>query len=476
MARAWHPTFVETFQKEPLLFPALSEGGHPQQILRVRVAQTILRTLLANLPRLGLLCETFDLLQTAREMERNNAPAGLALTEFNHLFQAAFEGVVETVVESSEAWPPTAGDLPVHFAISGSSESPIQAVEPPSSPGTQPKIEGGDGRLVEILEAITGPFFRMWVEHSQTVRLSVVEKLRPEEWEAVQTFVQRYGRDLFHVKFMTLANLRGILRGGIQAFLNFLQENPDPLRPVQLIDDIETKGLRPDGLDIVHFLECILEILVEYYDDYKEYNHTSPQSDYGDQLYVLLDFLRVKAAHDRHHWQLRPLLWTHEILVANHRFGAARLWQQRGSLLTHSLSAKNVEELERLEKTHGLRLPSISEKVREKLENSMEVDRLCALVEPAMLNPKSENRDPEFEESENPDFSELQRQINSLTANPVGTGIDLPPWLSRLESEVARVRSMQSEDAFLDEGFVKMAQIQLSLEDIQKQIEKWAQS
>lgn len=468
-ARLALPAFIQSFRIEPLLFPALSEGGDPKSILRVRIAQTMLRSLLANLPRLGLLRETFELLQTAREMERNHAPDGLALTEFNHLFQAAFEGVVETVVESSETWPPTADDLPLSFAVSGPSQSPIQPLGSLTHPPIQPSsAEGSDGRLVEILEALTGPFFRLWVEHSQTVRLSVVEKLRPEEWEAVRNFVQRYGRDLFHVKFMTLANLRGILRGSIRAFLNFLQENPDPLRPIQLIDDIETKGLRPEGLDVVHLLECILEILVEYYDDYKEYNNTSPQSDYGDKLYVLLDFLRVKAGHDRHRWQLRPLHWTHEILVANQRSGAARLWQQRGSLLTQSLSTKDLEELERLENTHALRLPSISEKVREKFENSMEVDRLCALVEPAMAE---EDR---VEAARH--FAELRRQVDSRSANPSGAGIDLPYWLSHLEHEVARVRTMQSEDAILDEGFVEMAQMPLSLEDVRRQIEKWAQS
>jgi hypothetical protein len=468
-ARAALPAFVQSFRQEPLLLPALSDGGHPKQILRVRIAQTMLRTLLANLPRLGLFRETFDLLQTAREMERNNAPDGVSLTEFNHLFHAAFESTVEMVVESSETWPPAADDLPLSFSITeeiGSSKQP--EIQLSLAPEHSEQAEAGDIRLVEILEALTGPFFRLWVEHSQTVRVSVVEKLRPEEWESVRIFVERYGRDLFHVKFLTLANLRGILRGGIQAFLDFLSENPDPLRPILLIDDIETKGTQPGGLDVAHLLECILEILVEYYDDYKEYNSTSPQSDYGDKLYVFLDFLRVRAGHDRHAWQLRPLQWTHEILVARDRIGAAAIWQERGALLTNSLFAKDVEELDRLEKTHGLRLPSISERVREKFEATMEVDRLCALVDPAM--------DDEDRPEAALHFAELRRQVDSRTANPSGTGIDLPYWLSRLEKEVEGVRTMQSEDALLSEGFIETAQVQLSLHDVQQQIKNWTPS
>jgi hypothetical protein len=477
-AQAALPAFVQSFRKEPLLLPALTEEGHPKQILRVRIAQTMMRTLLAHLPRLGLFRETFDLLQTAREMERSNAPEGLALTEFNHLFQAAFEGVVETVVESAENWPAVASDLSTSFAITEEtgSSSPIPS-ESLTSPMKSGQTTAADIRLLEIVEALTGPFFRLWVEHSQTVRVSVVEKLRPEEWDSVRTFIQHYGRDLFHVRFLTLANLRGILRGGILAFLDFLRENPDPLQPVLLIDEIESKGMRPYGLDVVHLLEYILEIMVEYYDDYKEYNSISPQSDYGDKLHVFLDFVRAKAGHDRHRWQLRPLHSTHEILVAHHRLGAADLWRQRGAMLTKPLSAKDHEEIERLEETHGLRIASISERVREPFEAGMEIDHLCALVEPAITGLKSASRNPNSQRTEQwieDEFLELQRRIDSLTTNPTGTGIDLPEWLARLGQEVRRVRSIRMDDALSAEGFVEMAQVKLSLEDVRRQIQNWA--
>src|SRR5262249_46732545 len=147
----------------------------------------------------------------------------------------------------------------------------------------------------------------------------------------------------------------------------------------------------------------------------------------------LLDFLRIKAAHDRHAWQLRPLCWTHEILVTQGRFDGALIWQQQGESLTQSLFAKDREELQRLEQTHGLRLASISERVRERFESPMEVDRLCALVEPAMEHEDGSEADRYFDE--------LRREVDSLTANPSGSGIDIPIWLSRLEQEVQRVQA-----------------------------------
>ena len=98
-AREVLPAFLEQFQTEPLLFTPLTEGGTPRQILRVRIAQTVLRALLANLPRLGLLRETYDLLRTARAMEQAQPMRGRGVTEFNHFFQAAYQAVVESVVD-----------------------------------------------------------------------------------------------------------------------------------------------------------------------------------------------------------------------------------------------------------------------------------------------------------------------------------------------------------------------------------------
>jgi hypothetical protein len=459
-ARQVLPGFVESFRHEPLLFPALTEGGHPKHILRVRIAQTFLRTLLGNLPRLGLLRETFDLLKTAGEMEQANAPEGPAITEFNHLFQTAYQAAVETLIVSSAGWPAAGDDMSLSYAIFGPglvSDEPGQA----SASGSNAEAR----RLVDIIEKLTQPFLQLWMQHSQTLRVSVVEKIRPEEWQDVRTFVERYGRDIFHARFMTLANLRGILRGGIQAFLDFLRENPDPLHLVRLIDDLDTQGMQPEGLDVVRLLQIILEIIVENYDHYLDYNATSPHSDYGENLHVLLDFLRVKTGYDRHAWQLRPLEWTHEVLVRKDQMEAARIWRQRGSLITLYLATKDLEELDALQKKHGLRLASVSERLNEKFEMPMEIDRLCALVEPAMKEADKEQG--------NPRFAELQRELDSLTAKPSGAGVDLPLWLRRLEQEVQRVRSLQSADALLSEGFVQVPQVPLSLEEVQRQTQDW---
>jgi len=42
-------------------------------------------------------------------------------------------------------------------------------------------------------------------------------------------------------------------------------------------------------------LSLILEAILENYGEYRDYNSTTTQSDRGDMLYTLLDFLRLRT-------------------------------------------------------------------------------------------------------------------------------------------------------------------------------------
>jgi len=68
---------VARFHKEPLLLPALSDGAQPRPI-SIRMAQTVLRALVANLPRVGLLRETHRSLENGPHhgAGRNRPAAG----------------------------------------------------------------------------------------------------------------------------------------------------------------------------------------------------------------------------------------------------------------------------------------------------------------------------------------------------------------------------------------------------------------
>ncbi|MGH7172180.1 MAG: hypothetical protein ACRELG_18040, partial [Gemmataceae bacterium] len=429
-AREVLPAFLEQFQGEPLLFAPLTEGGTPRAILRVRVAQTVLRALLANLPHLGLLRETYNLLRTARAMEQAQPIRGRGVTEFNHFFQAAYQAVVESVVTSASTW-------------SGPHDS--------------------DEELVAVLERLTAPFLTLWIEHSRSLQLSVLETLTGEsEWRAVQAFVQRYGADLFHARFMTLANLRGILHRGVGGYLDYLRDNVDPLHPIRLLDELDD-GIRRE--DAIRRLEIVLQAIVENYEEYKDYNTTTTQSDYGENLHVLLEFLRLKVAYERHSWQFRPLVLAHEVLARRGRTQTAILWEQSLTRVTRDLARRHLEQLEHLERIRGMRLSTIRDRLNERFLKPLALDRLCALIEPAMREAQQED--------EGASFTRLRRELQAFTATPMGVGLDVPYWLRRLEMEVHRVQAVRTTIAVLAESFFRVPRRPLSWEELQRQLGDW---
>jgi hypothetical protein len=79
-------------------------GGQPAAILKARTLQSVIRVLLSQLPRLGLLSETFELLQVALQMERTSRPSGQAVTEFDRLFRIGLSSSVEAILQSAAKW------------------------------------------------------------------------------------------------------------------------------------------------------------------------------------------------------------------------------------------------------------------------------------------------------------------------------------------------------------------------------------
>ena len=74
-------------------------------------------------------------------------------------------------------------------------------------------------------------------------------------------------------------------------------------------------------------LTVIIEAIIENYGEYVDYNSITTQSDRGDMLYTLLDFLRLRANYDRVAWNLRPVLLIHEVLVRDGKDRAAESWR-----------------------------------------------------------------------------------------------------------------------------------------------------
>ena len=357
---------ISTFGEQTLLYVALARSGHPQRIVASRGLQAVLRRLLAYLPRLGLLQETVQLISTIQEMEKNHPVGPGAITEFDQMFKIGCRAIVRSLVAASEGWAEPGGTTP------GEAEP------------------GDDGELIAFLEQATEALLRAWLTHSRGVRLSVLEDVSSRErWNDLKRFIEQYGSDLFTQRFMNHGNLRGILHQGVDAWLNSLAEEPDEEDHFRLLDDLDKRVPREEA---VHWLGVALEAVVENYAEYVDYNSTTTQSDRGEMLYTLLDYLRLLASYDRVAWNLQPVVLAHEVLVRSGHDEAADVWRVAVGERTSSIAEDHHKRFQRLNRKYGMRLPSIADRLGERFVRPLVVDRLCALIEPAVEEAHDKSR------------------------------------------------------------------------------------
>ena len=450
LARKLLPGFLDEFQSENLLYTPLSQGGSPEALLRARTALAVLRALVGSLPRIGLLAETLRVLEQAREMETRPRERVPAVTEFVHYYQAGLVSVVEAVANAC----PVRGEVirkPEGFQAEllmpdkdhqylALNRNLVQSdeVDEKSAPP-------GDRNLVDTLEKVLAGFSRLWVEHSRSGQMSPLENLTSEkDYEDLRSFIQTYGNDLFHTRFMTLANLRGILHRGAGRYLEDLGRQPETYDRVKLVRDIE-EG-KADAGQSARKLELILKTLVENYEEFKDYNTTTTLSDYGQNLHILIDFLALKASYERRAWELRPHLIAHEQLARLGRTVAARLWASRVERNSAADAQAQVTRLAALEQKHAARLGTIRDRVEERFVKSMALDRICALVRPVQEESRAwlESEDCEGasltrERYACPALALFQEEVDNFSVKPVGVGRDVPEWLRRLDAEIQRV-------------------------------------
>lgn len=426
-ARAALPTLLREMSRKPLLYVPLDRGGAPRDVLAARNLHGYLHSLLQQLPRYGLFRETWHVLRIAYVMERTAPPTGMSITEFDHLLETALRASLEALVACARGWK-------------GS----------------------GEERLVEAVSRLVEVYLRLWLKHSATMRLSSVELLKENaSWKQVRTFIRTYGSDLFHPRVLTMGNLRGILQRGADAYLDYLIENEDPLQPVKLIQELDTKISREDAVEC---LELILRCIVEKFERFIEYNTTTTQSDYGERLDAFLDFLRLETEYERHAWNLFPFELAHQVLARTGHARAAETWEKVLKSRTSSISRELLQKLKRLEKKHGLRLPGISDRLNERFVKPLVLDRILALVRPAVRE--------SMQEGDAPRFAQLQSEIEIYLASSSGSALELQPWLQALGDEVeSAVSDLPGEGAPADES--ASVEITVTWAQLEKQLDDW---
>ena len=282
-------------------------------------------------------------------------------------------------------------------------------------------------------------------------------------WRQLKQFIQRYGHDLFTQRFMNLGNLRAILHQGAEEYLRSLQESPEKEVGARLLLDLEEGSL--SGEQAARWLTTALEAVVENYPGYMDYNSTTTQSDRGEMLYTLLDFLRLQANYDRVAWNLRPVVLAHEVLVRCGRAEAAEMWREAVAQRTAEVADEHLRRFRRLSQRYGMRLPSIADSLGERFVRPLAIDRLRALVRPAM---------DELHGGRNlVSFGRLEEEISQFTEEPTGVGFDVPAWLEALEQEVEDIQSETPEDDEPLDPHPDVPHVLLSLQQAREQIEEW---
>jgi len=436
--RALWCDLVEALLRQPLLYVPVSRGGNPQRVVASRSVQRILSRLLEYAPRLGLLSETYQLIDTIQAMERNHPVGPGAVTEFDRLFEIGCRGIVQCLVISSDQWPR-------------------------ESAGQRGRARQSDLELVNCLERATELLLQRWVAHSRNIRISVLESVADQRrWGKLKKFIRSYGGGLFTQSFMNYGNLRAILHRGVDAYLSALEEESDAAEPLRLLDDLDRRLPRDDA---VRWLELAIEAVAENYPEYVDYNSTTTQSDRGEMLYTLLDFLRLAARYDRVAWNLKPVVIAHEVLVRQGRNGAARIWHRAVQRRSASVADDLLQRFERLSKQYGMRLPSVAERLGQRFVRPLAIDRLCALARPAVEELQDERPLKSFER--------LEREVARFTEEPGGVGFDVPSWLEALEDEADRARSGAPEAHEPPDPAIHVPQVRLTLAEAQRQMDTW---
>ncbi|WP_425615009.1 hypothetical protein NA78x_004897 [Anatilimnocola sp. NA78] len=388
----------KTLLRLPLLYVPLGKGGNPPEIVVVRTRQHAIQDLLAWLPRCGLWIETCQLLDVSRQMERDHPVGPGAVTEFDELFKIGYKAIVESLVVSSQSWPRAAG------------ATDDQAAEP----------------VVACLEQLTETMLTSWLAHSRTLRLSALERVHDKTtWKRVVAFVEKYGEELFTQRFLNLGNIRAIMHQGPARWLNSLKEDRPDDAPQKLLDDLQADLPLEETAEL---LGMVLESIVENYGEYRDYNSTTTQSDRGELLYMLLDFLRLRTRYDRVCWNLKPVVLAHEILVRRGEDIAARVWRRALSERIQDEAEQYLTRLADLQKKYAMRMPTVADRLAERFIRPLTIDRIRALVEPAIEEARKGGESPKFEM--------LEFETATLTREPTGVGLDVPAWLVALEEEV----------------------------------------
>ncbi|MCA9128873.1 MAG: hypothetical protein KDB22_17425 [Planctomycetales bacterium] len=455
------PRLLVALRSKKLLYIPLARGGDPALIYSVRLRRRIMSHLLTWLPRQGYFVQACQLIETARFMEHHNPIGPGAVTEFDDMFELCFVSMVRASVQNAVTWrvqeltqairksnldnqnqaAESLGDeqpeIPRSFQLIRTNKPLIRpedlvAVDLDVHDGVAlGELEPKSEELIAVLEQLTEVMLGSWLSHSKTLRLSVLETVdNARSWNHLVEFIQRFGGALFTQSFLRLGNVRAILHQGVGHWLDKVIEEgyDEQLEPLFVAIEQGEVNRR----DVEKMLSIVLDAVIDHYGEYRDYNSTTTQSDRGEMIYMLLDFLRLRVRYDRVSWNLKPIYWTHEVLVRAGCHQTAQQWRRALAERIGRESENYIDHLQDLQKKYAMRMPTVADRLHERFTRPMTVDRMRALVGPAVRQYRA-TRDASGA------FELLIDECKLMMEQPTGVGLDVPQWLSSLEEEVENV-------------------------------------
>jgi hypothetical protein len=108
-------------------------------------------------------------------------------------------------------------------------------------------------------------------------------------------------------------------------------------------------------------------------------------------------------------------------------------------------------------------LPSIAQRLQQRFVEPLQVDRLCALVRPAVEELRAGRSSRAL--------GRLQKGIDRFAANPSGAGHELPEWLAKLDEELERTNWTKIEaERTASDPCLRVPQTRLSSAEVRRQI------
>ena len=211
------------------------------------------------------------------------------------------------------------------------------------------------------------------------------------------------------------------------------------------------------------WLSIVFESILDHHAEFLDYNSTTTQSDRGDLIYMFHDFLRLRVRYERVAWNLKPVMWAHEILVRYRFEQAAATWRRSLAERIGEKADIYVTKLRALQREYSMRMPTVADRILERFIQPMTIDRMRAMVEPATLDAEA-NR-------ESVSFELLEREADELTKHPTGVGIDMPAWLAALEEEIEVVAKRQGGNDVDVMSLVTIPIRSLSKDDLSQQLQ-----